>query len=90
MTSVATDQAPTIIYCSYTPKQKQHIYNYRDKNPDKIKEITKRYTDKKRAEKLAKHQEIENDRAKEEGRAPVVLTKIPRGRRKKSPEVKTD
>jgi hypothetical protein len=90
MSSVAIDQAPTIIYCSYTPKQKQHIYNYRDKNPDKIKEITKRYTDKKRAEKLAEHQQLENDRAKAEGREAITLTKIPRGRIKKSPEMKTD
>lgn len=67
------------IYCSYTPKQAEHIRNYQKKNPDKIREIQRRYRDKKKAAKLAERQELENKIAELLGEEPKILTEIPMG-----------
>ena len=79
-----TDSKPEVIikyiYCSYTPKQAEHIRNYQKKNPDKIREIQRRYRDKKKAVKLAQLQATEDKIAKLLNEEPETLTEIPMGK----------
>jgi hypothetical protein len=84
MSAVENKPSPEVIikyiYCSYTPKQAEHIRKYQQKNPDKIREIQRRYRDKKKAKKLAELQATEDKIAELLGGEPEKLTEIPMGK----------